>query len=88
MWSILHVCGLAGTIHTVCITFEQVVTHLYKYFTQVECCILTEWRRRKGRLKQRWMDNVYLDLREKGPSGTEMQNWAMWRQIVRNIDLT
>ena len=31
---------------------------------------------------------IYLDLREKGPSGAEMQNWAMWRQIVRNIDLT
>ena len=25
--------------------------------------ILTEWRRRKGRLKQRWMDNVYQGLK-------------------------
>ena len=38
------------------------------------------WRR-KGRLKMRWMGSVDVDLREKGLSGEEMQNWAVWRQL-------
>ena len=45
-----------------------------------------EGRRRKGRPKQRWMDSVNVDLREKGLSGKETQNRVMWRQLVRNID--
>ena len=27
-----------------------------------------------------------MDLREKGLSGEEIQNRAVWRQLVRNID--
>ena len=45
-----------------------------------------EGRRRKGRLKRRWMDSVNVDLRVKGMSGEETQNRAVWRQLVRNID--
>ena len=33
-----------------------------------------EGRRRKGRPKWRWMDNINVDLREKGLSGEETQN--------------
>ena len=45
-------------------------------------------RRRKGRRKLRWMDSgsVNIDLRDKGLSGKETQNQAVWRQLVRNID--
>ena len=45
-----------------------------------------EGRRRKGGPKQRWMDSVNVDLREKGLSGEETQNCAVWRQLVRYID--
>ena len=45
-----------------------------------------EGRGRKGRLKQRWMDSVNVDLREKGLSGEETQNYAVWRQLVRYLD--
>ena len=44
-----------------------------------------EGRRRKGRLKWRWKDSVNVDLREKGLSEEETHNWAMCRQLVRNI---
>ena len=43
-------------------------------------------KRRQGKPKQRCMDSVNVDLREKGLSGEETQNWAVWRQLVRNID--
>ena len=39
------------------------------------------WRR-KGRPKRRWMDSGNVDLREKGLSGEETQNRAMWVQLV------
>ena len=43
-------------------------------------------RRRKGRPKQRWIDSVNVDWRERRMSGEETQNRAVWRQLVRNID--
>ena len=46
-----------------------------------------EGRRRKGRPKQRWMDSVNVNLREKGLL-EETQKRAMWMQLVRNIDST
>ena len=42
--------------------------------------------KRKGRLKLRWMDSVNVDLREKGLSGEETHNRAVWAQLVRNTD--
>ena len=33
-----------------------------------------EGRRRKGRPKQRWMDSVNVDMREKGLSGEQTHN--------------
>ena len=35
---------------------------------------------------RRLVDSVNVDLREKGLWGEEKQNWAGWRQLVRNID--
>ena len=47
-----------------------------------------EGRKRKGIPKQGWMDSVNVDLREKGASGEETQNWDVCRQLVRYIDPT
>ena len=47
-----------------------------------------EGRRRKGRSKQRWMGSVDVDLREKGLSGEQTHNRAVWRQVVTYIDPT
>ena len=44
-----------------------------------------EGRKTKGRPKRRWMDSVNVDLREKGLSSEETQNWAVWTQLIRNI---
>ena len=44
------------------------------------------WRRRKGRPKRRWMDDVNVDLRKTGLSCEETHNRAVWRQLVRYID--
>ena len=43
-------------------------------------------RRKEDRSKRRWMDSVNVDLREKGLSGEETQNRAVWRELFRNID--
>ena len=45
-----------------------------------------EGRRRKGRPKRRWKDSVNVDLREKGLSGEQKHNRAVWRQLVTYID--
>ena len=42
-----------------------------------------EGRRRKETSKRRWMDSVNVDLREKGMSGEDSKNRAVWRQFVR-----
>ena len=41
---------------------------------------------RKGKPRRGWMVSVNVDLREKGLSGEETQNRAVWRQLVRYID--
>ena len=33
-------------------------------------------KRRRGRRKRRWLDNIRNDLSEGGLSGEEAQNWA------------
>ena len=43
-------------------------------------------KRRKGRLKRRWMHSVNVDSTEKGLSGEETQTRAVWRKLVRYID--
>ena len=46
-------------------------------------------RKRKGRLKRRWMNSVNLDLREKGLSGVDMKNRRLRRCLhLTVIDLT
>ena len=42
--------------------------------------------RNRGRPKQRWMDSVKEDLREKELTGDEVHDRAMWRRLVRNVD--
>ena len=42
--------------------------------------------RGRGRPKQRWMDNVREDMRNKQLSEDEVHDRAGWRRTVRNID--
>ena len=43
-------------------------------------------KRRRGRPKQRWLDNIKNDLSERELSGEEAQDRVQWRRLVRNID--
>ena len=47
-------------------------------------------KRRRGRPKRRWLDNIKNDLseRELSGSGEEAQNRIEWRRLIRNIDHT
>ena len=45
-----------------------------------------EGRRRRGRPKKRWKDRIGEDLRERGLSGEEVGDRALWRRLVRNSD--
>ena len=45
-------------------------------------------RRGRGRPKQRWMDNVREDMRDKQLSEDDVHDRARWRSAVRNIDPT
>ena len=40
-------------------------------------------KRRRGRPKRRWLDNIRNDL-----SGEEVQDRVQWRRLIRNIDPT
>ena len=45
-------------------------------------------KRRRGRPKRRWLDNIRNDLSERELSGEEVQHRFQWRRIIRNIDPT
>ena len=40
-------------------------------------------KRRRGRLKRRWLDNIKNDLPEKELSGEESQDRVKWRRLIR-----
>ena len=52
--------------------------------TLLFCTILSA----SERPKQRWMDNVREDMREKHLSEDDVHDRAVWRRSVRNIDPT
>ena len=45
-------------------------------------------KRRRGRPKWRWLDNIKKDLSERELSGEEAQDRVQWRRLIRNIDPT
>ena len=45
-------------------------------------------KRRRGRPKRRWLDNIRNDLSERELSGEEAQDLVKWRLLIRNIDST
>ena len=45
-------------------------------------------KRRIGRRKQRWLDNIKNDLSEKELSEEEAQDRVKWRRLIRHIDPT
>ena len=45
-------------------------------------------KRRRGRSKRRWMDNIRNDLSERELSEEEAQDRVKWMCLVRNIDPT
>ena len=45
-------------------------------------------RRRRGRPKFRWKDNVLKDMQEKGLREQDAQDRRRWRRLTRNSDPT
>ena len=45
-------------------------------------------KRRRGRPKRRWLDNIKNDLSERELSGEDAQDRAKRRRIIRHIDPT
>ena len=45
-------------------------------------------KRRRGRPKRRWLDNIKNDLLERELSGEDAQDRAKWRRLIRHIDPT
>ena len=45
-------------------------------------------KRRRGRPKRGWLDNITNDLSERELSGEESQERIKWRRLIRNIDPT
>ena len=42
-------------------------------------------KRRRGRSKRRWLDNIKNDLSEREMSGEEAQDRVQWARLIRNI---
>ena len=42
-------------------------------------------KRRRGRPKRRWMDNIRNDLSERGLSEEDAQDRSRWRRLTRHI---
>ena len=45
-------------------------------------------KRRRGRPKQRWLDNIKNDLSERELLGEEAQDRVQWRRLIRHIEPT
>ena len=45
-------------------------------------------KRKRGRPKRRWMDNIRDDLKEKQLSGKEVTDRALWRRLIKTADPT
>ena len=45
-------------------------------------------KRRRGRPKRRWLDNIKKDLSERELSGEEAQDRVQWRRLIRNMNPT
>lgn len=45
-------------------------------------------KRGRGRPRRKWMEGIKNDLREKGLTGDECQDKALWRRLIRNVDPT
>ena len=45
-------------------------------------------KRRRGRPKRRWLDNIRNDLSERELSREDAQNRAKWRRLIRHTDPT
>ena len=45
-------------------------------------------KRRRGRQKRRWLDNIKNDLSERDFSGDDAQDRARSRRLIRHIDPT
>ena len=43
-------------------------------------------KRRRGRPKRRWLDNIKNDLSERELPGEEAQDRVQWRRLIRIID--
>ena len=39
-------------------------------------------KRRRGRPKRSWLDNIKKDLSETELSGEEVQSWVKWRRLI------
>ena len=50
--------------------------------------IKVQGRRKRGRPKRRWLDNVKDDIKEKGLSADEVYDSATWRRMSSYIDPT
>ena len=47
------------------------------------------WKRRRGRPKRRWLDNIKKRLvGERTGRGGSVQDRVQWRRLIRNIDPT
>ena len=45
-------------------------------------------KRRRGRPKRRWLDNIKNDLSQRELSGKEAKDRCQCRRLIRNIDPT
>jgi len=49
---------------------------------------ISKSKRDRGRPRGKWMDRVKKHLGEKGLSGEEVQDRALWRKLIINVDPT
>ena len=50
--------------------------------------IIVQGRRKRGRLKRRWMDKVKDDIKKKGLLADDVYDHATWRHMSSYIDPT
>jgi len=68
--------------------YGHVMVRANDYVVRRVMAIAMEGKRGRGRQRRKWMDWVKMDLGEKGLSGEEVEDRALWRRLIRNVGPT
>ena len=82
-------CGAHACVYVSCAYLQStaiIILRREEYVGKTVMVMEVPGKRRRGRPKRRWLDNIKNDLSERELSGEQAQYRVKWRCLIRNID--